>query len=77
VVTIELSFSHVLSQKLAVFVKCKTTLTSEALAELYIQNVWRVYGRIGKLVSDNEPILCVDAWLDIHKKLGTNLNKWP
>jgi hypothetical protein len=59
--------------KLSVFVKCKTTLTSEALADLYIQNVWKVYGRIGKLVSDNEPILCADAWLDIHRKLGTNL----
>jgi hypothetical protein len=59
--------------KLAVFVKCKTTLTSEALADLYIQHIWRVYGRVGKLVSDNEPILCADAWLDIHKKLGTKL----
>jgi hypothetical protein len=59
--------------KLVVFVKCRTTLTSEALAELYIQNVWKVYGRVGKLVSDNEPILCADAWLDIHKKLGTKL----
>jgi hypothetical protein len=59
--------------KLAVFVKCRTTLTSEALADLYIQNIWKVYGRVGKLVSDNEPILCADAWVDVHKKLGTKL----
>jgi hypothetical protein len=59
--------------KLAVFVKCRTTLTSEALADLYIQNIWKVYGRIGKLVSDNEPILCAEAWLNIHQKLGTKL----
>jgi hypothetical protein len=60
-------------QKLSVFVKCRTTITSEALAELYIQNIWKVYGRVGKLVSDNEPILCADAWLDVHIKLGTKL----
>jgi hypothetical protein len=60
-------------QKLVVFVKCRTTLTSEALAELYIQNVWKVYGRVGKRVPDNEHITCADAWLDIHKKLGTKL----
>jgi hypothetical protein len=59
--------------KLDVFVQCRTTLTSEALAELYIQNVWNVYGRVGRPVSDNEHILCADAWLDIHKKLGTKL----
>ncbi len=59
--------------KLAVFVKCKTTMTSETLAELYIQHVWRVYGRVGKLVSDNEPILCADAWLKVHEKLGTKV----
>jgi len=27
---------------------------------------------MGKLVSDNEPILCADAWVEVHKKLGTN-----
>jgi hypothetical protein len=32
-----------------------------------------VYGRVAKLVSDNEPILCADAWMDIHKKLGTKV----
>jgi hypothetical protein len=32
-----------------------------------------VYGRVGKLVSDNEPIMCADAWVDVHKKLGTKL----
>jgi len=61
--------------KLAVFVKCKSTLTSEGLADLYIQNIWRVYGRVAKLVSDNEPILCAEAWLSIHEKLGTKVSR--
>jgi len=60
--------------KLAIFVKCKTTITSEKLADLYIEHVWKVYGRPGKLVSDNEPILCAEAWTKIHAKLGTKLS---
>jgi hypothetical protein len=59
--------------KLSIFVKCRTTLTSAALAELYIQHIWRVYGRVGKLVSDNEPLLCAEAWLKIHERLGTKV----
>jgi len=59
--------------KLAVFVKCRTSLTSEGLADLYIQHIWRVYGRVAKLVSDNEPILCAQAWMSIHQKLGTKM----
>jgi len=59
--------------KLSVFVKCKTTLTSDSLADLYIQHIWKVYGRPGRLVSDNEPILCAEAWMKIHEKLGTNM----
>jgi hypothetical protein len=59
--------------KLSVFVKCKTTLTASSLAELYIQHIWRVYGRVGKLVSDNEPILCSEAWTHIHQLLGTKV----
>jgi hypothetical protein len=59
--------------KLSVFLKCKTTITSAVLADLYIQHIWRVYGRVGKLISDNEPILCADAWLHIHELLGTKM----
>lgn len=59
--------------KLAVFIRCKTSITSEKLAELYIEHIWKVYGRPGRLVSDNEPILCADAWVHVHKKLGTKL----
>jgi hypothetical protein len=59
--------------KLAIFVKCRTTLTSEGLADLYIEHVWKVYGRIAKLVSDNEPILCAEAWTHVHEKLGTKV----
>jgi hypothetical protein len=59
--------------KLSVFVKCKTTLTSEALADLYIQNIWKTYGRVGQIVSDNEKIFCAEAWNLIHEKLGTKV----
>ncbi len=61
--------------KLAVFVKCKSTLTSEGLADMYIQHIWRVYGRVAKLVSDNEPIMCAEAWMSIHEKLGTKVSR--
>ena len=59
--------------KLSVFVRCKSTLTAEGLANLYLEHVWKVYGRPGKLVSDNEPILCAEAWLKVHEILGTKL----
>ena len=59
--------------KLAIFVRCKTTLTSEGLAQLYIDNVWKVYGRPSKLVSDNEPIMCAEAYAEVHRILGTKL----
>jgi hypothetical protein len=35
--------------KLAIFVKCRTTLTAEGIADLYIEHVWKVYGRIARL----------------------------
>ena len=59
--------------KLSVFVRCNTSLTSEGLAKLYIDNVWKVYGRPGQLVSDNEPIMCAEAYVHIHEILGTKL----
>ncbi len=59
--------------KLSVFIKCKDTITSEQVANLYIEHIWRVYGSPGKLVSDNEPILCAEAWVKVHEKLGTKL----
>jgi hypothetical protein len=59
--------------KLSVFVKCRTTITSAILADLYIEHIWKVYGRPGQLVSDNEPILCAEAWVQVHEKLGTKL----
>jgi len=59
--------------KLSVFMRCKTSLTSEQVADLYIEHIWKTYGRAGQLVSDNEPILCADAWVKVHEKLGTHL----
>ena len=59
--------------KLTVYVKCKTSLTSEGLAQLYLDNIWKVYGRPGKLVSDTEPIMCAEAYLKVHEKLGTKV----
>jgi hypothetical protein len=59
--------------KLSVFVRCKTSLTSEQVADLYIEHIWKTYGRVGQLVSDNEPILCANAWVKVHEKLGTRL----
>jgi len=59
--------------KLSVFIRCRDTITLEQLANLYIEHVWKVYGAPGKLVSDNEPILCAGAWLKVHEKLGTKL----
>jgi len=61
--------------KLAVFVKCRSQLTSESLANLYIENVWKVYGRAGVIVSDNEPLLAAEAWTKVNEKLGTPLHK--
>jgi hypothetical protein len=60
--------------KLAVFVRCRTTMNAEQLADLYLEHVWKVYGRPGKLVSDNEPTLCHDAWVKMHEKLGTKVS---
>ena len=60
--------------KLSVFVKCRTTITSEQLADLYIETIWKTYGRPAKLISDNEPILCTEAWVKMHEKLGTKIS---
>jgi hypothetical protein len=60
--------------KLAVFVRCRTTMNAEQLADLYLEHVWKVYGRPGKLVSDNEPTLCHEAWVKMHEKLGTKVS---
>ena len=61
--------------KLSVFIRCNTSLTSEGLAKLYIDNVWKVYGRPGKLVSDNEPIMCAEAYAHVHEILGTKIGE--
>ena len=59
------------------FVPCMTTIDAQGLATLFIDNIFRLHGVPGSIVSDYGPQIAADFWrylctsLDIATQLST------
>jgi transposase InsO family protein len=60
--------------KQAHFVPTRKTVTSQQLAALFLQNVYRLHGLPTMLVSDRDPRFTADFWQTVWRHLGTKLN---
>jgi transposase InsO family protein len=52
------------------FVPCHTTVDAEALADLYIQHIFRLHGLPRTIVSDRGPQFAADFWEHLCRRLG-------
>lgn len=59
--------------KRAHFIPTTTTVTSQQLAKLYIQEVFRLHGLPTEIVSDRGPQFVSDFWGTLHKHFQTRL----
>jgi hypothetical protein len=60
--------------KKAVFARTNKTISSQDLAHLYLENVFRPHGLSTVLVSDRDPPVNSDFWRTLFSALGSKLN---
>ena len=58
----------------AVFLPCSTTITGEGIAQLYLDNVYRWFGILNKLITDRDPQFTSHFGRALAKKLQINQN---
>lgn len=59
--------------KRAIFVRCQDTITSEELAQIYLDNVFRPYGLATSIVSDRGPQFISRFWRAFCDSLGISV----
>ncbi|GMH05054.1 hypothetical protein Nepgr_006894 [Nepenthes gracilis] len=59
--------------KSAHFLAIRTTYSRDKLAQLYVNEIMRLYGFSASIVSDRDPCFVSRFWKSLHKKLGTEL----
>ncbi|GJP86136.1 hypothetical protein CLOP_g16200 [Closterium sp. NIES-67] len=59
--------------KMAHFVPCRTTITAEETARLFISTVVRLHGILATIISDRDPKLTSKFWQDTWARYGTRL----
>jgi hypothetical protein len=60
--------------KQAHFVRCNKVITAPQLAQLFLDNVYRLHGIPSKLVSDRDPRFTSDFWQHFFAALHTQIN---
>jgi transposase InsO family protein len=56
--------------KMRHFVPCRTTTSSSDLADLFLQNVWKLHGLPQDIISDRGPQFASDFWRQLCSRLG-------
>ncbi|GJP47904.1 hypothetical protein CLOM_g7077 [Closterium sp. NIES-68] len=59
--------------KMAHFAPCRTTITAEETARLFISTVVRLHGILATIISDRDPKLTSKFWQDTWARYGTRL----
>jgi len=59
--------------KMAHFIPCKTTQTTEQLADLYLENIVRLHGVPDEFRSDRDKLFTAKFWARIWERSGTSL----
>ncbi|GJP56440.1 hypothetical protein CLOM_g15505, partial [Closterium sp. NIES-68] len=60
--------------KMAHFVACKTTITAEQTAELFLRNIVRLNGIPLAIISDRDPRFTSNFWTKTWQQYGTRLH---
>lgn len=60
--------------KMAHFVPCSTTITATALADIFLNTIFRHHGLPEVIISDRDPKFTSKFWASLFKTLGTRLN---
>ena len=60
--------------KVAHFILVRTEYKGNKLAQLYIDNILRLYGVPSRIVSDRGTQFIAQFWKSLHKALGTRLD---
>jgi hypothetical protein len=58
----------------AVFLPCTTTITGPGIAQLYLDNVYRWFGLLSKVISDRDPCFTLHFGTALTKKLEIQQN---
>ena len=59
--------------KRAHFIPTTTTITGKGLANLFIDNIFKLRGLPRKIISDRDPRFIGEFWSNLHKALGVKL----
>ena len=59
--------------KRAHFIPTKTNVTAKELAQLFIENIFKLHGLPEVIVSDRDPKFISEFWKSIHKNMGIKL----
>ncbi|GJP46517.1 hypothetical protein CLOM_g5794, partial [Closterium sp. NIES-68] len=59
--------------KMAYFAACKTTITAEQTAKLFLTNIMRLYGIPSAIISDRNPQFTSNLWTKTWQQYGTRL----
>ncbi|GJP55952.1 hypothetical protein CLOM_g14963 [Closterium sp. NIES-68] len=60
--------------KMAHFVACKTTITAEQTAKLFLMNIVRLHGIPSAIISDRDPQFTSNFWTKTWQQYGTRLH---
>jgi hypothetical protein len=53
------------------FVPCKTAISAEELAKMFVHEVWRLHGLPKEIVSDRDPRFTGQFWTEVMRLVGT------
>jgi hypothetical protein len=57
--------------KMVHFVPCKTAISAEELAKMFVHEVWRLHGLPKEIVSDRDPRFTGQFWTEVMRLVGT------
>ncbi|CDJ28185.1 Retrotransposon nucleocapsid protein, related [Eimeria mitis] len=60
--------------KYAHFIPCSSTVTAEGVAQLFINNVWKLYGFPKSIITDRHPKFVSAFWRSLMQRLGIENN---